>query len=156
VKRALLLSFVVAACGGSGAEVEFCEPTEACDCVEGVERDTACVCVGGSTCSILGDSIEFSCDGNADCSLVCGTNCLISCPGTTTCTVDVGDDAIVSCPGTASCDILCRGDCAVDVAGTASAVVRCEAEADGAVCSLTSCSPTSCGGGVYACRTSCP
>jgi hypothetical protein len=152
----LCLGLAAAACGGDDAEVEFCEPEGACECTDGVERETACVCVGGSTCSVDGDDIEFSCDGNADCSLVCGTNCLITCPGTTQCTVDVGDGAVVDCPGTASCDVLCRGDCEVAVAGAADAIVTCEAEADGAVCDFTGCSPTDCGDGVYACRTACP
>jgi hypothetical protein len=156
VKKVALLLILAAACDDGDAELELCEPEDACFCDEGVEREIACVCEGGSTCSISGDSIEFSCDGNAACSLECGTNCLVTCPGTTTCTVSVGDEAVVSCPGTASCDVLCLGDCAVDVAGAASAVVRCETEVDGADCSMSGCEPMSCGDGIYACRTGCP
>jgi hypothetical protein len=154
--RAALILIVLTACGGDEADVEACEPESACSCTDGVERDTACVCVGGATCSISGDSIEFSCDGNADCNLECGTDCLITCPGTTSCTIDVGDGGIVTCPGTASCDVVCRGDCEVDVGGNADAIVRCEDEANGAVCTLSGCSATSCGDGLYACGIACP
>ena len=155
--RAALIPILIllAACGGD-AEVEACEPASACSCMDGAERDTACVCAGGATCTIEGDSIEFSCDGNADCKLGCGADCLITCPGTTTCTVDVGDNAVVTCPGTASCEVFCRADCDVDVAGNADAIVRCEDEANGATCRITGCSPTSCGNGLYACGTACP
>ena len=153
--RIAVLVFLLAACGGDG-EVETCEPENACTCTDGVARDTACVCNGGSTCTITGDSIEFSCGGNAACGLVCGTDCLITCPGTTTCTVDVGDDAEITCPGTASCDVLCRADCTVDVAGNADALVHCDAEDTGSTCTVTGCSPMSCGNGVYACSTGCP
>src|SRR5215210_6063006 len=106
--RTLMILILLGACGDE-ADVEACEPESACSCTDGTERDTACVCAGGATCTISGDSIEFTCDGNADCNLVCGSDCLITCPGTTTCTVDVGDGGVVSCPGTSTCDVLCRG-----------------------------------------------
>jgi hypothetical protein len=152
----LLLLVLVMSCGGDEAEVESCEPENACSCTDGVDRETACVCAGGASCSISGDNIEFSCDGNADCNLACGDDCLITCPGTTTCTVDVGDNAVISCPGTASCDVLCQGDCEVDVGGNADAIVTCVDEANGAICEITGCSATSCGDGVYACGVGCP
>jgi hypothetical protein len=152
---AAVLILLFAACGDE-ADVESCEPANACSCDDGVERDIACVCAGGAECSISGDNIEFSCDGNADCNLACGADCLITCPGTTTCTVEVGDDAVVSCPGTASCDVLCQANCSVEVGGNADALVRCADEADGAICELTGCSPVSCGDGVYACGIACP
>jgi hypothetical protein len=135
--------FVFVALGGFGcgsdhddAEVRECLPEGACFCTEGVERETACVCEGGSSCSIDGDNIEFECDGNAACGLTCGVNCLVTCPGTTTCTVEVGDDAIISCPGTATCNITCLEDCTVEVAGAANATVDCVKEAEGAVCTV--------------------
>lgn len=150
-------AIALAGCGNDGdAEVRECTPENACTCTDGVERDLSCSCTGGSTCSIDGDDIEFACDGNAACGLVCGANCLITCPGTTSCTVDTGDDGVVSCPGTAFCDITCREDCTVDIAGTAEAIVTCELEAEGAVCDVVGCNLTDCGGGVYACRTECP
>jgi hypothetical protein len=153
--RAALILILVAGCGNDG-KVEACEPTNACSCTDGTQRDTACTCSGGATCSISGDSIEFTCDGNAACNLDCGTNCLITCPGTTTCTVEVGDDAVVTCPGTALCDVLCHGDCTINKAGNADAIMRCEHEADGSVCMISGCTPTSCGNGVYACGAACP
>jgi hypothetical protein len=139
-----------------GGQVQECRPEGACTCEAGVERATRCTCEGGSSCTVLGNDIEFACEGNAACGLDCGTDCLVSCPGTTSCTVVVGDDAVVVCPGTATCDVTCRADCAVEMSGASRAVVRCEAEAGGAVCTLTSCAIEDCGGGVYACRTSCP
>jgi hypothetical protein len=158
--RAMAMASSVAvalSCGGNSTKVETCEPEGACSCTEGMQRDTACVCVGGSSCSISGDSIEFSCDGNANCSLSCGDDCLITCPGTTTCTVDSGDDAVVICPGTATCDVTCRADCTVDVAGNASVIVRCLGADLGATCTMTGCSsPTDCGDGISTCRQSCP
>jgi hypothetical protein len=132
------LAFLGISCGDDhgDAEVHECSPEGACSCSEGTERDTACVCTGGSSCSVDGDNIEFACEGNADCSLSCGDDCLITCPGTTTCTVDVGEGAVIECPGTASCDVTCHGDCTVHVAGAATATVDCVNEADGAVCTV--------------------
>lgn len=148
------LSLFLACSDSDDAEVTACEPENACQCTDGTERDTACVCVGGSTCSIEGNSIEFSCQGNAACGLSCGTDCLITCPGTTMCTVATGDDAVVECPGTASCDVTCHGDCTVNVAGAAKAVLRCTEE--NASCELAGCSATDCGNGIWACKTACP
>lgn len=138
------------------ATIEQCEPTNACSCTDGTERDTRCTCVGGSTCEVTGGGIEFYCEGNAACELNCGDDCLIVCPGTTSCGVTAGDQAEVRCPGTASCDITCEADCAVEVDGAADAVIRCEAEPTGAVCEIIGCSPEDCGEGVYVCGTACP
>jgi len=151
----LILILVMAACGDD-AEVKTCMPENACTCMDGIDRDTACVCAGGATCTVEGDNIEFSCDGNAACNLTCGANCLITCPGTTTCTVEVDDDAVVTCPGTASCDVLCHGDCQVNVAGNADAIVRCEKEASGAMCTVMCGGAMNCGNGVYTCSKACP
>jgi len=151
-----LASTFVAACGNNNAQIQQCTPTNACTCTAGTQRDTACTCSGGASCAISGDSIEFQCDGNADCNLTCGTDCLITCPGTTSCTVDVDDNAVVECPGTASCDVTCRGNCTVDISGNADAIVRCLDQANGAVCTVNGCSTTDCGNGVSACRTTCP
>jgi hypothetical protein len=153
--KAALFLIAIAACGGDH-DVKACDPSSACTCMDGVDRDTACVCAGGSTCTVDGDSIEFTCDGNAGCNLVCGNDCLITCPGTTMCTVELGDKGVVTCPGTAQCDVLCHADCSVSVAGTADAIVRCENEATGATCTITGCTPTDCGNGVHACGTACP
>src|SRR5687767_7674887 len=60
--RLALILILLAACGDE-ADVEACEPESACSCTDGTERDTACVCAGGATCTISGDNIEFSCDG---------------------------------------------------------------------------------------------
>ncbi len=130
-----LAVFVTAACGGGG-EVRECEPEGACFCTEGTERETLCVCEGGSDCSIDGDNIEFECDGNAACGLACGEDCLVTCPGTTSCTVEVGDGAVVSCPGTSTCHVTCFGDCEINVDGAASAEVDCVHEDQGAVCEI--------------------
>jgi hypothetical protein len=151
------LAFALASCNcDGGATVRECAPESACMCTEGTMRATSCACAGGSTCTIDGDDIEFACDGNAACGLNCGTNCLITCPGTTSCTVSTGDEGDVTCPGTASCDITCLADCRISIAGNATAVVRCEGESSGASCDVTGCTLTDCGGGIYACRTSCP
>lgn len=130
---AVVVTLIAMGCG-SDAEVKECLPEGSCSCTDGVERDTACVCVGGSDCSIDGDNIEFQCDGNASCGLTCGNDCLVICPGTTICTVEVGDDAVVNCPGTATCNIRCLEDCTVNVAGAADATVECVNEDNGAVC----------------------
>ncbi len=131
-----LLVLLAAGCGRGDAEVEFCEPEDACFCTDGVERETLCVCEGGSDCFIDGDDIEFECEGNAACGLSCGENCLVTCPGTTSCTVEVGHGGEVHCPGTATCDIACYGDCQVHVDGAATATVDCVNEADGAICEI--------------------
>ena len=151
------MGFLVAGCGDdSDAEIQMCLPENACSCTDGVERDTSCTCVGGASCSVEGDSIEFQCEGNATCNLSCGTDCLVTCPGTTSCTVEVGDGAVIVCPGTASCDVTCNGDCLVEMSGNADSIVRCVNEADGAVCQVTGCSATDCGNNVDACNTACP
>jgi hypothetical protein len=160
--RALLVSAVlglaVAGCGrGNDATIHTCEPENACSCTDtSASRDVLCTCVGGSSCSIDGDNIEFACDGNASCSYTCGENCLFNCVGTTGCEVHSGDGGHILCTGTTTCDVHCYGDCTVDSPGTSSSIVRCLAEADGAVCTITSCTATDCGDGVYACRTPCP
>lgn len=141
---------------GSDATIEECEPEGACSCEAGTERETRCTCVGGSSCSVTGGGIEFTCDGNAACDLSCGEDCLIFCPGTTSCAVTAGDQAVVRCPGTASCSITCEESCSVEIEGAADAVVRCEAESTGATCEITGCSLEDCGDGVYACRATCP
>lgn len=140
---------------GSGeAEIEECEPADACSCEAGVERETRCTCVGGSTCEIAGDSIEFQCEGNADCGMTCGDDCLLTCPGTTRCDVVTGSEAVIECPGTASCYVTCSGSCELNIAGAARGLLTCEdAEAD---CSFNGCEPTDCGEGVFACRVDCP
>lgn len=153
------LPWVATACGGGGgggggAAVYECEPADACSCGPGNERPTACTCSGGSTCEIDGDGIEFHCQGNANCGLACGTNCLVTCPGTTSCSVEVGNDGHVSCPGTATCQVACRGDCTVAMTGNARSTVRCESE--DANCEITGCDATDCGDGVFACRMDCP
>ena len=135
-RLALAASFVLLVACGDSAEVRECTPEGACTCVDGTERDIACSCVGGSSCVIEGDDIEFQCEGNASCGMTCGDNCLVTCPGTTSCTVTVGEGGVVSCPGTASCDITCLGDCTVTVAGAASATVDCVNEAEGAICTV--------------------
>jgi hypothetical protein len=132
---AALLVLLTAGCGSS-AEVQFCEPEDSCYCTDGVERETLCVCEGGSDCLIDGDNIEFECEGNAACGLSCGENCLVTCPGTTSCTVEVGHGGVVNCPGTARCEIACYGDCQVYVDGAATAIVDCVNEADGAICEI--------------------
>ncbi len=133
---AALIAFIATGCGRGDAEVQACEPEGACYCTDGTERETLCVCEGGSDCSVDGDDIEFECEGNAACGLSCGEYCLVTCPGTTSCTADVGHGAVVECPGTATCDIACYGDCEVFVDGAASAEVDCVNEAEGAVCEI--------------------
>lgn len=153
----LLGAALLVHCGDeSNATIEQCEPEGACSCSPGTERPVRCSCVGGSACTVSGGGIEFSCDGNADCDLTCGENCLVECPGTTSCMVTAGNATEVRCPGTASCDITCEASCAVEIRGAADGVVRCEAESSGAVCAITGCTPEECGDGVYACGTACP
>jgi hypothetical protein len=158
--RAFLISAVLAAagCGSSTtAEIHSCEPENACTCTDtSTERDLLCTCSGGATCSIDGDNIEFSCDGNAGCNYACGDNCLYNCVGTTVCEVHSGDNGEVLCTGTTTCDVHCEGDCTVSSPGTSSTILRCLNEAAGAVCEITDCNATDCGDGVYTCRTACP
>lgn len=152
----LFVSVAVAACSDDegDAEVEYCEPEGACSCMEGVERETACTCNGGSTCEIEGNSIEFQCQGNAGCGMSCGDDCLITCPGTTSCDIDVGNRAEINCPGTASCNVSCRGSCSLQMAGAARALLTCEdPDAD---CTMDGCRAEDCGDGVFACGMDCP
>lgn len=143
---------LVLGCGGQAA-IEECDPPGACSCEPGKERETSCSCHGGSTCSIQGDGIEFSCDGNASCDMECGADCLIRCPGTSSCEVTTGAGSIVRCPGTASCDVTCVGDCKVEVSGAADVRLTCAEDAE---CVMEGCKATECGDGVSVCRTDCP
>ena len=154
----VFLAWALLLLGGcsDSTSIEQCEPASACMCTQGTERETRCTCSGGSTCTVSGGGIELDCQGNADCALNCGEDCLTVCPGTTSCSVITGDQSEVRCQGTASCDVTCESNCSVEVTGAADAVVECAEESAGAVCALTGCDFEDCGGSVYACRTACP
>lgn len=140
--------------GSRAVDIEECEPANACSCEAGMERDTSCTCSGGSTCEIAGNSIEFQCQGNADCGMSCGDDCLLTCPGTTRCDVHTGERAIIECPGTASCYVTCSGSCELNMAGAARGLLTCEGA--GTECAFSGCTPTDCGDGVFACGLECP
>ncbi len=134
-------------------KVEVLECTGSCVCDE---ETRTCTCEGGTDCVLQGDAagVTFSCDGNATCSLSCGTECHVECPGTAGCEASLGDDSTAVCNGTGNCFYECRGDCVVDCPGASRCTVDCAA---GATCEITSCPQVNdCGDGVQACRTTCP
>lgn len=106
---------LVLGCGGQAA-IEECDPPGACSCEPGKERETSCSCHGGSTCSIQGDGVEFSCDGNADCDMECGADCLIEVSGAADVRLTCAEDAecvMEGCKATECGDgvSVCRTDC---------------------------------------------
>jgi len=107
-------------------------------------------CAAGESCQLACDRQGCSCDFTCH----TGSTCGVTCNDRARCNVVVeeAERVDVTCAGNATCDVQCGDNATCNV--TCPPGSRCSCKGDN--CTLTSCKPMKCKGGILVCGEPCP